>query len=84
MQPCADNLEQMMDHELAAVREWAQGRLDALEETPWATQRYQHMIAVIDGMLGRRTIPPLPQGENIVHISSARRRGQPRHCRTNR
>jgi hypothetical protein len=82
--PAADNKSHMMDHELARVREWAQGRLDAMEEAPWASHRYQHMITVIDEMLGRRSPPVLPQTPKVVHLNSYRRRQSPRYCRSSR
>jgi hypothetical protein len=65
-----------MDPELAKVREWAQAELDALQEPPWATGRYHHLIQAIDRILGPQTAAPAapPQRAKVVHICTARRR----------
>lgn len=64
-----------MNPDLLKVREWAQAELDSLEEPPWATGRYHHLIQAIDRMLG---IPPpltaAPQRPKVVNIRSARQR----------
>lgn len=75
--------------DLVKVRAWAQGKLDALQEPPWATKRYKDLIALIDEIqasqaatisledslrLEQRQAPALPQGENIRSIDSARPR----------
>ena len=44
-----------MDEQLARIREWAQGSVDALQELPWATRRSQHVIALIDEMVASQT-----------------------------
>lgn len=78
-----------MKDELAKVRNWAQSKLDAQTEPPWATRRYKDLVALIDEILASQAAtisledllrleahqaPALPQGENIRHIDSARRR----------
>jgi hypothetical protein len=73
----------MMDHELFAVREWAQGRLEDAAEPPWARRRYQHMIARLDQMLGARVQTP-EAGDKIVSFDRARRRSATRDCRSDR
>ncbi|HTC45457.1 MAG TPA: hypothetical protein VK696_10445 [Steroidobacteraceae bacterium] len=64
-----------MDHDLAAIREWAQNRLDAQQEPPWDSHRCQHLIALIDNMLAsaERSARPRRRG-NVVSITSRRRR----------
>jgi hypothetical protein len=64
-----------MDHDLAAIRDWAQNRLDAQQEPPWATHRCQHLIALIDTMLAaeERASRPRRRG-NVVSLSGRRRR----------
>jgi hypothetical protein len=61
-----------MNDELAKIRELAQERLDALQEPPWATRRYQHLVTLLNEMLATQAaaIPP----DNVVPIASARRR----------
>jgi hypothetical protein len=78
-----------MDRELMSVRAWAQGKLDANQEPPWAVQRYQDLVALLDEILASRASTVtledslrsqaqsesvLQRGENIVHIDSAQRR----------
>jgi hypothetical protein len=66
-----------MNDELAKIRELAQNRLDALQEPPWATRRYQHLVALLDEMLAAQAaaIPACrSRPDNVVHIASARRR----------
>ena len=66
-----------MNDELAKIRELAQERLDALQEPPWATRRYQHLIALIDEMQAAqcaRNRSNRPRGDNVIQIASARRR----------
>ena len=74
----------MRDHDLAKVREWAQSKLDALEEPPWALNRCQQIIAQIDEILGSSPAPAVPRPRNVVPISSVRRRAANRYCRTSR
>jgi len=77
-----------MDDQLARIREWAQGKVDALQELPWATRRSQHVIALIDEMVASQTAavsreesrqPPgrlarcLSRDGNVIHLDSARR-----------
>jgi hypothetical protein len=73
-----DNRSQVMEDELARIREWAQDRLDAHHHIPWDSRRYQHLVTLIDDMLG-----PACAGRgagNIVYLNSARRRsGAARH-----
>jgi hypothetical protein len=73
-----------MHHELARVREWAQSKLDDSEEPSWAKNRYQHMIVLLDQMLGRRVPPAFPQGENVVPINRARSRPSRSYCGSDR
>jgi hypothetical protein len=77
-----------MDDQLARIREWAQAKVDALQEQPWTTRRSQHVIALIDEMVASQTAavsrqesrPPgrvawcLPRGGNVIPLDSARRR----------
>jgi hypothetical protein len=77
-----------MDDQLARIREWAQGKVDALQELPWTTRRSQHVIALIDEMVASQTAavtrqesrPPdrfanrYARGGNIIPLDSARRR----------
>jgi hypothetical protein len=65
-----------MNPDLAKVREWAQAELDALQEPPWATGRYHHLIQAIDRMLATAPPPasPVPRRAKVVNICSARRR----------
>jgi hypothetical protein len=65
-----------MNPDLAKVREWAQAELDALEEPPWATGRYHHLIQAIDRMLAAQPVAAreAPQRAKVVNICSARRR----------
>jgi hypothetical protein len=78
-----------MDDQLARIREWAQGKVDALQEQPWTTRRSQHVIALIDEMVASQSAavcreesrqPPgrvarcLPRGGNVIPLDSARRR----------
>ncbi len=63
-----------MNPDLAKVREWAQAELDALQEPPWATGRYHHLIQVIDRMLAPATASEAPQRGKVVNICIARRR----------
>lgn len=64
-----------MQVELHKVREWAQGKLDAEHEASWATHRYLHLVALIDGILDadKRLASP-SRCERVVPIESARRR----------
>jgi hypothetical protein len=78
-----------MNDELAKIRELAQDRIDALQEPPWATRRYQHLVALLDEMLAvqaaaipgdhsRRPQEPrahCSRGDNVVPIARAKRRG---------
>jgi hypothetical protein len=85
-----------MNDDLTKIRELAQERLDALQEPPWATRRYQHLVALLDEMLAtqaaatpdtsRRTPESRAcrvRADNVVPIASARRRaaGMPRRTR---
>ena len=79
-----------MDTKLKEVRAWAQSKLDARTEPPWAVEQYQNLISTLDEILAARavTISPeedsrrsalrrergLPQGANIRRIDTARRR----------
>jgi hypothetical protein len=65
-----------MNPDLAKVREWAQAELDALQEPPWATGRYHHLIQAIDRMLASEPAAARegPQCATVVNICSARRR----------
>jgi hypothetical protein len=65
-----------MNDELARIRELAQEKLDALQEPPWATGRYQHLIALIDEIEASQAQPVRyrPRGNNIVQFANARRR----------
>jgi hypothetical protein len=63
----------VMKDELVKIRQWAQDRLDACEEPPWATQRYQYLVGLLQAQLQR----DLPVGMNVVQIDSARRRSRP-------
>ena len=88
IQAAADNYIATMNDELAKIRELAQDRLDALQEPPWATRRYQHLVALLDEMLAaqtaavpgeysRRPLEPRAQcsrGDNVVPIARAKRR----------
>ena len=60
-----------MKDELVKIRQWAQDQLDACEEPPWATQRYQYLVGLLQEQLERDH----PLGSNVVRIDSARRRG---------
>jgi hypothetical protein len=60
----------MMKDDLVKIRQWAQDRLDACEEPPWATQRYQYLVGLLQEQLERDH----PRGVNVVRIESARRR----------
>jgi hypothetical protein len=66
-----DNGRQVMKDELARIREWAQDRLDAHQNIPWDSRRYQHLVSLIDDMLGSRT---QLERRNVVYLDSARRR----------
>ncbi len=61
-----------MKDELVKIRQWAQDRLDACEEPPWATQRYQYLV----GLLQEQLELDRPQGTNVVRIDSVRRRSR--------
>ncbi|HEX3837920.1 MAG TPA: hypothetical protein VHW25_13235 [Steroidobacteraceae bacterium] len=61
-----------MHDELVKIRQWAQDRMDAYEEPPWARQRYQYLL----GLLPPPARRDLPRGANIVWIDSARRRAR--------
>ncbi len=78
----------LMDDQLARIREWAQGKVDALQELPWTTRRSQHVIALIDEMVASQSAavsreasrkPPdrrarcAPRGGNVIHLDRARR-----------
>jgi hypothetical protein len=77
-----------MEDDLARIREWAQDRLDAQQHIPWDSRRYQHLVTLIDDMLGSRTQlerrTQLLRTQlsacagrstgNIVYLDSARRR----------
>jgi hypothetical protein len=65
-----------MNPDLAKVREWAQAELDALQEPPWATGRYHHLIQAIDRMLATKSSTPteIPRRSKVVNICSARQR----------
>jgi hypothetical protein len=69
-----------MKDELVKIRQWAQDRLDACEEPPWATQRYQYLVGLLQEQLER----DLPRGANIVRIDSARRRARANTVRRSR
>ncbi len=75
----ADNSGQVMEDQLASIREWAQATVDALQEPPWATRRSQHVIALIDEMLAPAPLSPecsgrrSPRVGNIIDIENARR-----------
>ncbi|HEV2703968.1 MAG TPA: hypothetical protein VGV09_20245 [Steroidobacteraceae bacterium] len=74
-----------MNDELTRVREWAQDKLDAEHEPPWATRRYLHVVALIDQMLAPRT-PRTRRPDNVVQLDFTRRpRGWDRRsCRPGR
>jgi hypothetical protein len=88
MDASADNQLGIMNDELAKIRELAQDRLDALQEPPWATRRYQHLVALLDEMLaaqpaaipGDQSLRPQEpriqsaRGDNVVPIARAMRR----------
>ena len=65
-----------MDVELHTLRDWAQRKLDAEHEASWATHRYLHLVALIDGILDadKRRPPSLNRCARVVPIDSARRR----------
>ncbi len=74
-----------MNDELTRIREWAQAKLDALQEPPWTAGRCQHLIALIDEMQAaqRRAERTRARGDNIVPFASHRRRatGMPARLR---
>ena len=75
----------MRDHELAKVREWAQSKLDALDEPDWAMRRCQHIITLIDDMLGSPAPVVRRHRGNIIELDSVRRRrSAARYCATRR
>ena len=65
-----------MKDELTRIREWAQARLDALQEPPWTAGRCQHLIALIDEMQAAQTqrAGNRARGDNIVPFASKGRR----------
>jgi hypothetical protein len=78
-----------MTDELQKVRAWAQAKLDAQQEPPWAVKRYKDLISLLDEILasqaatidledslrlGRSQGNDPRQAANIVEIDTARRR----------
>lgn len=59
---CADNHPYMKDQELAKVRAWAQSKIDALEDPDWTLRRCQHIVALVDDMLGSQAAFSLQRG----------------------
>jgi hypothetical protein len=51
----SDTAGQVMEDDLARIREWAQDKLDAHQHIPWDSRRYQHLVALIDDMLSSRS-----------------------------
>ena len=80
----------VMEDQLAKIREWAQGRLDDLQQAPWAARRSQHVIALIDEMLAAQAADPAarensrrqperavrcqPRRGNVIQLDTVRRR----------
>jgi hypothetical protein len=67
---------QVMEDDLARIREWAQDKLDAQHHIPWDSRRYQHLVALIDDMLLRTQLMECAgRGTgNVVYLDSVRRR----------
>ena len=65
-----------MHDDLAQIRELAQERLDALQEPPWASRRYQFLIALIDEIEAVRAQSARcrARGDNVVQFARTRRR----------
>jgi hypothetical protein len=85
-----------MKDELAKIRAWAQAKIDAGQEPPWAWKTYKDLIEVVDEILaGQAATITLedslrlqdqsecvpPLSGNIVRIDSARRRSAPQRIR---
>jgi hypothetical protein len=83
----SDTGGQVMEDDLARIREWAQDRLDAHQPIPWDSRRYQHLVALIDDLLAAKA-GVAGRGEllqtqflacagrrtgNIVYLDAARR-----------
>jgi hypothetical protein len=84
-----DGCSPMTTDDLRKVRDWAQAKLDAEQEPPWAVKQYKDLIATLDEILACRAAtivlgdsPQLANSQdsdhqlsgNIVQINSARRR----------
>jgi hypothetical protein len=61
-----------MKDELVKIRQWAEDKLEACDEPPWATQRYKYLVGSLQEQLER----DLPREANVVPIACARRRGR--------
>jgi hypothetical protein len=42
----------MRDEELARIRDWAQSKIDALDDLDWTRDRCLHIVGLVDQMLG--------------------------------
>jgi hypothetical protein len=73
----------MTDEELNKMLAWAQGKIAAGEEPPWAYATYQQLIGALEKIIAGRAVTisledslrlpkpdPLPEG--VTHIDSAR------------
>lgn len=78
----------MVDEQLAAVRDWAQDKLDAGAEPPWARDQYLELVAAIDAIAAARrvvTMADLPQpaprrGTPLrLAVTAGQRENAPRH-----
>jgi len=68
----------MTDAELERVRRWAQSKLDAGQEPPWAWYRYMQLVDAINGIIDGRaatvTLDPSPSRGGGKVISIGRKR----------
>jgi hypothetical protein len=51
----------MKDEDLVSIRAWAQSKIDAMDDPDWSRDRCQHIVALVDQMLGAQAAFALRQ-----------------------
>lgn len=58
-----------IDTKLTEVRDWAQAKLDANQEPPWAWKSYQQLIDSLDAVIaGREATVPLECSQQLAEL----------------
>jgi hypothetical protein len=51
----------MKDEDLVSIRAWAQSKIDAMDDPDWSRDKCQHIVALVDEMLGAQAAFALHQ-----------------------